>query len=142
MHTISMTQDVYDSILTTIGVHAPETGGILASDPVGIVRAFHFDCPTQRSSITYTPSIHTLSTVINEIWLPQGLVFSGLVHSHPKPSPPSPRDIRSALEIMRLNSLSVFLLPIVAGHQIDMYVLYLNPDDCFQLTKEIIHIMR
>jgi proteasome lid subunit RPN8/RPN11 len=81
---ISMSRHVVCQIMCTVGVHAPETGGILLG-PIGTsdITDFYFDSSAQCSSATYTPDHLTLRRKMQEQWLPSGTDFKGFCHSHP-----------------------------------------------------------
>lgn len=81
---ISVRRGVLCQILCSVGVHAPETGGILLG-PVGgsAITDFYFDATARCSGVTYTPDHVTLRRKMQEEWLPSGLDFKGFVHSHP-----------------------------------------------------------
>lgn len=84
MPEITMSRSVVCKIMCSIGIHPPETGGILLG-PVGTdkVTDFYFDSTAQCSGATYTPDHVTLVRMLKHEWLPAGIDFKGFVHSHP-----------------------------------------------------------
>jgi hypothetical protein len=81
---MSMSRHVVCQIMCTVGVHAPETGGILLG-PIGTsdITDFYFDSTARCSGATYSPDHLTLRKKMREEWLPAGIDFKGFVHSHP-----------------------------------------------------------
>ena len=131
-----ITQSVLQQIRSTVGTLAPETGGILACDSAGVVCAFYFDIGHHPNSIVYTPDLHAWLQVITDSWQPAGLRSCGMVHSHPVVSAPSPRDIFSCRQIMDLNDMDRFLLPIVCGTSIVCYWLRRFSDGTVRLDTD------
>ncbi len=82
---LRITHHAVGQILTTIGRHPPETGGILLG-PIGSmdVTDFYFDQGAACTAGTYTPDHVSLRRKMHDEWLPAGLDMKGFAHSHPR----------------------------------------------------------
>ena len=123
MKPIQITRRTYRAIMRTIGRIPPEAGGILACDGDGVVCAFYFDANADTTGLCYRPSIADLEQVICEDWIPRGLFFCGICHSHPADPLPSGPDLRTAQTLMEVNGLTQLLLPIVTDGKLTVHVL-------------------
>jgi proteasome lid subunit RPN8/RPN11 len=113
---IAMSRQVVCQIMCTIGVHAPETGGILLG-PIGShhVTDFYFDSTARVTISTYTPDHLTLRRKLKEEWLPAGLDFKGFCHSHPgRFDRLSDGDLRYIARLLEKNpDIAAFPAPII-----------------------------
>lgn len=74
--------DVYHTIVGSIPVVPPETGGILGEHN-GVICAVVFDeGDTQNERYAYIPNVERLNDVISQ-WASEGIRFAGIFHSHP-----------------------------------------------------------
>ncbi len=72
----------YEKLLGSFPAVPPENGGILGSVDGLICEYFH-DCSSAITECAvYTPDITLLNEIIS-IWAEKGILFSGMVHSHP-----------------------------------------------------------
>ena len=99
--TVSMTKQVLDQIEQSIGRHPAETGGILGSSDGGrTIDHYYFDAAAHRTSSTYTPNIREINRIIAD-WNSRGILFMGMIHSHPKGcTKPSEGDLEYAKAII------------------------------------------
>jgi len=112
---ITFTDNTLNEIALTIGTRTPETGGALfGPDNSNLVSLFVFDKKARTTAITYTPSTELIRR-IPEIEMRDGVIFKGVIHSHPRrldrPSGPDLSAFRRTLDTNpRLRSL---ITPIV-----------------------------
>lgn len=108
--------DAYIKTLTDLSSRPAEAGGILLG-PIGAsdITAFHFDTSARCSGGSYTPDHVTLNTLLREVWIPAGIDFKGVAHSHPRGydrlSPGDLANIRR--QLARNEDLDFFAAPIV-----------------------------
>ena len=80
---MTFTDDTITKIADNIGSEKPETGGALfGPNHSNVVSFFEFDKEARTTASTYTPSKKLLKT-IPEIEETEGLIFKGIIHSHP-----------------------------------------------------------
>ncbi len=72
---------ILEEIISTIGTHEPETGGILGIND-GVVCAFYFDKNAEHQIGEYSPNTSDVNLKLAE-WAKQGIAFAGIIHSHP-----------------------------------------------------------
>jgi len=112
---ICFTDGVIEEIAKTIGTRTPETGGALfGPENSNLVSSFVFDEKARTTAVTYTPSTDLIRR-IPKIETGEGVVFKGVIHSHPpgvdRPSGPDLSAFRRTLNTNpRLHSL---ITPIV-----------------------------
>ncbi len=110
--TITMSEEVYQQILETIGTLKPEKGGMLGSTDGKIIDCFVFDKNANTGTAEYSPNTKFLNQVLEEEW--SDVSFKGFVHSHPfNGSELSSADIEYAIRIMRAVSLQELFMPLV-----------------------------
>ena len=80
--TITMSEETQQSIYEFIGKHRAERGGILGSDPDGVIRHFAADPRARCSAAAYDPDIDEMNRQIKK-WKGERILFAGFVHSHP-----------------------------------------------------------
>ena len=81
---VSITQNVLDQIVATIGGRRPESGGLLGGDrPNQKVTRFHYDSHAIATSVEYNLEQRTFEAV-SEAWDGEnGDKVIGIIHSHP-----------------------------------------------------------
>lgn len=112
--TVTILQDVFDQIKSTIGTKIPETGGMLGCcNSFGIIDRYVFDEHARVSGVEYNPNTEFLETTFNDVW-GEGTSLSGFGHSHPYDVPsPSCADVDYSTKIMIANDLRSLFMPIV-----------------------------
>ena len=65
-----------------IGKHPAERGGMLGSDPDGVIRHFVPDLEAHCTATAYDPNVEAMNRQIKQ-WKIEGVRFQGFVHSHP-----------------------------------------------------------
>ena len=79
----TITDDTIAKIADKIGTEKPETGGALfGPEHSNTLSYFQFDKEARTTASTYTPSKKLLKA-IPEIEESEGLIFKGIIHSHP-----------------------------------------------------------
>jgi len=126
---ITFTDNTLNEIALTIGTRTPETGGALfGPDNSNLVSLFVFDEKARTTAITYTPSTELIRR-IPEIEMRDGVIFKGVIHSHPssldRPSGPDILAFRRTLDTNpRLRSLITPIVNLEGGSkQADAYPL-------------------
>lgn len=116
-------KEVLKNIESTIGKFEPESGGILAVDPEGVVSGFYYDQEAGNGKASYIPSRHSIQNQVINIWGASKLDFCGIVHSHPlcNVCEPSSIDIDMALKIMTANDMEQLHLLIVKGSEMQLF---------------------
>jgi len=107
---------VLENIQRSVGVLAPETGGMLGGNPdLGVVTHFHFDDEASRTRATYSPDCQMLNRILAEEWNPAGIRLMGFVHSHPKwvRMPSSGDEVYAKRILAAVPEMDRLLLPIV-----------------------------
>lgn len=106
-------ENIYYEILHTIGYAPIESGGILGKVN-DVISYYFFDGNGQSHSSEYIPNVNKLNTIIKE-WYNKGILFAGIVHSHPNGYYyPSRGDLLYVKNLMEQNPfLSKLLFPIV-----------------------------
>lgn len=134
-------REVYKKIQSTIGNLEPECGGIIAMNQDGIISDYYFDADAGFGKASYIPSRISLQDYIRDNWSSPKLRFCGVVHSHPlcNTCEPSYIDIKMALKIMTINSISEFHLLMVKGHEVKMYCIT-NENNQYSCEEEKIEI--
>ncbi len=79
---IELSQEAHQRIQDFIGNHPAERGGILGSDPDGVIRHFAPDPTARCSAGAYDPDIEEMNRQIKQ-WKNEDIRFVGFVHSHP-----------------------------------------------------------
>ena len=92
---------VREHIENTVGRTPPESGGILGGQE-GRVTRFFFDKNAQTTRLSYRPSLRTLNPELKR-WSAEGVMFMGVLHSHPMGDHLSPGDICYARKILTKN---------------------------------------
>ena len=109
---VTMSEEVYQQILETIGTLKPEKGGMLGSTDGKIIDSFVFDKNANTGTAEYSPNTKFLNRVLEAEW--SDVAFKGFVHSHPfNGSELSSADIEYAMRIMRAVSLQELFMPLV-----------------------------
>jgi hypothetical protein len=110
--TITITEDVYQQIVKTIGSLKPEKGGMLGSRDGIVIDRFVFDKNAKTGTSEYSPNTIFLNRVLEGEWSKVNL--RGFVHSHPfNGSVLSDADIEYAIRIMKAASLPELFMPLV-----------------------------
>ena len=110
--TITITEDVYQQIVKTIGSLKPEKGGMLGSRDGVVIDSFVFDKNANTGTAEYSPNTNFLNRVLENEWA--DIDFRGFVHSHPfNGSVLSSADIEYAIRIMKATSLPELFMPLV-----------------------------
>ena len=105
---------VFDAIQRTLCVYPAECGGILACDAGNLVKDFFFDHAAGTGNLSYVPSAEAIEHAVNDLWIPKGLRFGGIAHSHPFNAKqyPSKSDLNAAAKILAINHLDGMFLMI------------------------------
>ncbi|MGL4396277.1 MAG: Mov34/MPN/PAD-1 family protein [Hyphomicrobium sp.] len=78
-----LTDGVEREIVSRVGEPAPEEGGALLGPRLSnLISQFIYDEQAERTSVSYTPS-KSLRDAVRRAERERGLVFKGIVHSHP-----------------------------------------------------------
>lgn len=123
MCTIYIKRNIYDQIMDTVGSYFPETGGIVALDQNRVIADFYFDINAKNNHFSYSPTCDEILRIVNCEWAPKGLMFGGIVHSHPQTAVPSLPDIQMATLIMRANHMREFIMPIVVDEELHCFAI-------------------
>ena len=109
--------DVYHRIRQTLGTLPPECGGVLGAGPDGVVTEFLFDRTGRSTPEGYAPDVGAINRVLEEDWMPRGILMVGIVHSHAHGiDTPSCMDVNYGMHILQaLDTVDRFYLPIVTG---------------------------
>lgn len=113
---LTITVDVLNDFINTIGIRRAESGGAFGRNEDGrVINNFHFDKSSSNSAVTYSPDYKTLNQLFSDEWNPKGVRFSGFVHSHPgRMSRPSYGDEIYAERILKaIDDLDYLWLPII-----------------------------
>ena len=112
MKPVYISLNTLNSIKNTLCNYSAECGGVIASDSNGHIVDFYFDHEAGVGKKSYHPSSSTINQIVNEKWLPGGLQFSGVVHSHPSGTRhyPSKVDLITAEKILSKNTGSDSIL--------------------------------
>lgn len=109
---VSITEEVYQEILKTIGSMQPEKGGMLGSSDGSIIDTFVFDKNAITGTAEYSPNTNFLNKVLETEW--NNISFKGFVHSHPyNGSVLSSADVEYAIRIMNATSQKELFMPLV-----------------------------
>lgn len=79
---IEMSEETQQRIQEFVGNHRAERGGILGSDPDGVIRHFVPDPTARCTAGAYDPDIEEMNRQISQ-WKTKNIRFVGFVHSHP-----------------------------------------------------------
>jgi hypothetical protein len=133
---LTLSWDVLDNIIRTIGAMPAETGGPFGGqDGAPIVDHFHFDESSRNSAVTYTPDYRELNRLFKTAWNPKGVRLRGFAHSHPgRGNRPSVGDEVYAERILKaIEDMDCLWLPIVntipdtRQFRLTPWVAYLRP---------------
>lgn len=115
----------HDSLLTLLGGHPPEAGGILAQDLSGSIKIFSFDEIAGCGKGAYRPTTEWVISVC-ERWWTAGLRFAGFAHSHPDGYHLlSPKDIACARQFLQMNpAIPRLIMAIVSGARLSLYIVF------------------
>ena len=137
-------ESVIKNIFSTIGIHTPESGGILGSNRENIITHFEFDKYNVGNKNSYIPNIQYLNNIITNIWSSNNIKFCGLIHSHPVLySHPSRGDIEyGKVVIEAFEYLNKIYLPILGienkNLNLDFYCLYKNKNIVYKIKYDIL----
>jgi hypothetical protein len=112
----TLTSDVYQHIMDSVGRLSAETGGVLGGRRTELLAtAFHFERSSRNTAIAYTPNYSELNRLFAEGWNPKGVFLIGFAHSHPPTYPrPSRGDFEYASRILdKIPDLGCLFLPII-----------------------------
>ena len=104
---IEISEAVYSEMLSFFRSYNDgcEHGGIIGCDTTGRICAFYPDRGgTDPSPRFYCPDTGVLEGVINREWAKSGIVFAGIVHSHPYDTDLSAEDIKYFRKLLELNN--------------------------------------
>lgn len=81
---IKMTREAFDKMMFGICSKPVESGGLMLGQ-IGSndVSDFYFDDEAEVSGTTYSPNYKVLTKKLKEEWIPAGIDFKGISHSHP-----------------------------------------------------------
>lgn len=120
MDHLKISQQVYQAIISTIGASPIESGGVLAMEGHTITD-YYFDAHAGVGNRFYRPSTHRITKQVN-LWLQEGLLFGGFVHSHPAPYVHlSAMDIAAGEKTAIANQLSAVYMAILCENVLYCY---------------------
>jgi len=143
-------KQVLIEIGNSIGIHRPETGGILGCSKDGVISHFLFDYNDKSTSYKYVPSVDYLNEYMENNWYNNGITFCGMVHSHPNNAQSlSCGDLMYAKQIIEsFNNLEhlYLLLTFVTEETVNIryFKTFLNEShviEAYQLCESEIHII-
>ena len=122
-------ESVCREIIGSLGGGANETGGILGRKGSLICR-FQADKGEESCPCFYRPNVDFLNEVL-DIWEEEGIVFCGVVHSHPDGSPLlSPADLRYAQAVVQaMPDISPILFPLVTKSEGEIDIAFFDMTD-------------
>lgn len=111
---IKVSEDILNDFRKTVGLHRPETGGMLAcKSDMNLIDAWCFDKKSVNTAASYTYNVEDMGKQFAE-WKKKGIRSVGFVHSHPSTyRQPSYDDIATARALMNFFGNDFFYLPIV-----------------------------
>lgn len=135
-----------DSVLRrihkTIGTVRPEHSGILGvNSETGVITHFAFDETSKGTSVSNTPDVNRLNTIINKDWGQNGIQYIGGSHSHPwNVCKPSSGDREYGLQILKakrtLEELHIWIvIPAVDGHTYQVFPYTLDREGKLELVE-------
>jgi hypothetical protein len=113
---LTITWDVLEAIIKTIGSLKAETGGAIAGEGYEKeITHYYFDESSRSSAWTYSPDHKGLNQLFKTEWNPKGVRLRGFVHSHPgRMGRPSYGDEVYADHILQaVEDMDLLWLPIV-----------------------------
>lgn len=76
-----ITKELYEEIMKTVNSAPPESGGIFGSkDNINVI-VFYDEGIKSEKMCTYIPNVELLNNIILK-WNKEGIVFSGMFHTH------------------------------------------------------------
>lgn len=121
----TITPEVHREIMSTVGTHPAETGGLLGGRLDGPITHFYFDQSARRTRAEYSPDTDAINRKLKE-W-PEDIRLRGFVHSHPRGfTRLSGADIEYATRMLGHNkTLPGLFLPIVqSAHDAEKFEMH------------------
>ena len=135
---INMTRQAFDKMMFAICSRPAESGGLLLGQ-VGSndVSDFFFDAGGNFTRASYSPDYVTLSKKLKEEWVPAGIDFKGIVHSHPgKLDTLTHEDLMYIRRLLAANpDMPMFIAPIIIPPEFRMRAMVVfrdNPDSAVE----------
>ena len=134
---IEIYESTHKKILDSVGTYCAESGGVLACNQDSQIVDFFFDLDAGTGKKSYIPSQSAINHRVNQVWIPLGYHFGGVVHSHPEESSgnPSVPDIRMAERILQHNHLHEMYIIIVQKKTMLAWRVSLNNESKPQVTS-------
>lgn len=109
-------REAFDKIFFSICSRPAESGGILIG-PIGTddITDFYFDAGGTCTNASYSPDYITVNKMLKELWIPNGLDYKGIGHSHPGNLDwPTPADLAYIRRLLTINEdMEMFFAPII-----------------------------
>lgn len=131
---VTMNRHSFDSMMFAICSRPVERGGLLLGKAESNdVTDFFFDAGADTTSASYSPDYKTISKKLKEEWIPNGIDYKGIAHSHPgKLDGLTPQDLAYIKRLLVINpQMDMFIAPIIIPHQFRMRMMVVfrdNPD--------------
>jgi len=143
---ITITKNVFDKFMHTLGARMPETGGILAINQNGIIDEFVYDKGIKSSTNFYIPNTKYLNQAICKWDKSETRIFAGMAHSHEIGKEElSESDIEYAKKLIECFDLSyVYMLLLTTNtkqHKLLGYKCYYFENKKFIIDKHNIKII-
>lgn len=122
---IKVSQEILDDFRKTVGLHRPETGGMLAcKSDTNLIDAWCFDKKSANTAASYSYDVEEMGKQFSE-WKESGIRSVGFVHSHPSTyRQPSYDDIATARALMKFFKNDFFYLPIIISDRKGCFTMY------------------
>lgn len=122
---IKVSEDVLNDFQRTVGLHRPETGGMLACKyDMNLIDDWCFDKKSVNTSASYSYDVEEMGKQFAE-WKEKGIRSVGFVHSHPSTyRQPSYDDIATARALMKFFKNDFFYLPIIISDRKGYFTMY------------------
>ena len=135
---INMTREAFDQMMFSICSRPAESGGVLLG-PLGSndISDFFFDAGGNATRVSYSPDYATLNKKLKEEWIPAGIDFKGIVHSHPgKLDRLTSEDLIYIRRLLVANAdMPLFIAPIIIPHDFRMRMLVVFRDNPAEVVE-------
>jgi proteasome lid subunit RPN8/RPN11 len=129
---INMTREAFDKTMLAICSRPPESGGLLLGQ-VGTndVCDFFFDVNGSVTPASYSPDYKTLNKKLKEEWIPSGLDYKGVCHSHPgRLDTLTLEDLMYIQRLLKANAdMELFIAPVIIPPEFRMRMLVVFRDN-------------
>lgn len=129
---INMMREAFDKAMLAICSRPAESGGLLLGQ-VGTndVCDFFFDAGGNFTGASYSPDYVTLNKKLKEEWIPAGIDYKGVVHSHPGSLDTlTDEDLIYIQRLLKANSdMPMFIAPIIIPPEFRMRAMVVFRDN-------------